>query len=42
MNQLKIGVFVEELERGKGKVINANSVVRLNCKIELLDTKQVF
>ncbi|MFA7082410.1 MAG: FKBP-type peptidyl-prolyl cis-trans isomerase [Bacteroidales bacterium] len=42
MNQLKVGVFVEELEKGKGKIINSNSIVRLDCKIELLDEKKVF
>ncbi len=42
MTQLKVGVFIEELEKGKGKIINSNSIVRLDCKIELLDEKKVF
>ncbi|MCK9162803.1 MAG: FKBP-type peptidyl-prolyl cis-trans isomerase [Bacteroidales bacterium] len=42
MTQLKVGVFVEELEKGQGEIINSNSIVKLDCKIVLLDEKIVF
>lgn len=42
MTQLKNGVFVEELQKGKEKSINMNSIVSYDCRIELLDGKKIF
>ncbi|MDD4738780.1 MAG: FKBP-type peptidyl-prolyl cis-trans isomerase [Bacteroidales bacterium] len=42
MQHIKEGVFVESLLEGKGKTITSNSIVTINCKIELLDGTKVF
>jgi len=42
MKKLSTGVFVEQLSKGKGKTINSNSIVSIDCKIELLDGKKVY